>query len=401
MRSMPAFLPSLPVLAALLVPAGPSAAALTWRVDFNGASASTVVLSNFSGWAVSSLNRTQSFENVDGGGVLRSLSVRFTGGGATWSAFERSMNGGVVTNLYRDGVQCTAPLALSLAGLASGGRYALRIWYYDDDFSIGTVQSYTRTTDGASLSLGTLTNTTVANLAAGQAGLPNSLYDDRYCLSLEESAGAGGTIDMTIAASVGNAKLNALELVEESTNSPSLSWSALQFAESPANDGTIAESVTASLAMTTFAGTNGEDLAASGLVMATGVPPGLQLTAMRIDAEHLVLAFQGVASAHAGVDSTTNLVMALLDGAFAGTQAAAVTDSTKVLSVRFSDPEPTNGPYLAWSSVPDARYRVEMSTNLSSGWSVLRSNLVARPALNQQYLGVVTSSRVFVRIIQE
>lgn len=193
--------------------AAPSGAGLIWRVDFNGAANDTLATSNFTGWTVSATSRTQTFANVVGGSISSSITVRLLGTG-TFNAYERVMNLGAFTNLYRDGAQTTASLmTMAISNLSPGVSYQLRLWYFDDEFSIGGTQTYVNVTDGGSVTLGALTNTYTANAASGHASLPSELYDTRYCLTASVTAGTNGTLTVSITPNAGNTKLNAFELV--------------------------------------------------------------------------------------------------------------------------------------------------------------------------------------------
>lgn len=210
-----------------------SCTAGVWRVDFNGAGGDTLSVSNFTGWTVSNTSRTQTVANVDGG--TSNTTVRLLGTGGTWTGFERSMNAGSMTNLYRDGMQSTLSggITVSLAGLMAGHAYEIRMWYFDDEYSLTNTQTYTDVTEGRAVVLGVLTNTTHANLATGNAELPQSLYDDRYSLGAVIQAGADGTVEVGVRAAAGNTKINALEWIDRGggeppagfTNGVLLAWS--------------------------------------------------------------------------------------------------------------------------------------------------------------------------------
>jgi hypothetical protein len=184
---------------------------LIWRVDFNGTGNDTLATSNFTGWAVSSTSRTQSFANVDGGSISSSITVRLLGTG-TFGNYQRNMNAGSATNLYRDGGQNTASFTLAISNLTPAAGYTLKVWYFDDEYTLGTTQTYVNVTDGGSTTLGALTNTFTASATAGHASLPTGLYDTRYHLSANLTAGTNGQLNVSVTPSGGNAKINALEL---------------------------------------------------------------------------------------------------------------------------------------------------------------------------------------------
>lgn len=350
-----------------------------WRVDFNGSAADTLPVSNFAGWVVSNTSRTQTFANVDGGPESTNLTVALLGtSGSTWSTFQRTMNPGVATNLYRDGAQYNADtITVSLSQLEPGAAYAVRLWFFDDEFSIGTTQTYTDVT-GAPVTLGSLTNIATANRATGHADLPSSLYDPRYSIEANLIASGAGVIAIQVTASSGNAKWNALEVRQSGSAPPALSWDGIVFVEAPTNNGTIGNTLGLSLARDTFTGTNGEDFIVSGKAVAGNVPGGLTATLTRVGDTSLTLALLGQATDHAAVDSVNNLTLTLLDAAFASgvaTQVAGYTRSNA--QILFNDAPLTNGWVFSWDSIPGARYSIEYAAHPTGTFTALRSNILA------------------------
>lgn len=316
-------------------------AALVWRVDCDGAANDTLTTSNFVGWTVTSASRTQTFASVDGGPVTNDLVASVRSPGGTWTTAQRAMNAGSATNLYRDFVQVTTNLiTLALTNLTEGASYGVRLWFYDDDFQPGSVQSYSNMTGGGQVYLGTLTNVASANLAAGNAGLPSSLYDSRYALYSTLTAGVGGRLDLVIASSnTVNAKLNAFEVTHLGGATPVVSYSGTHFAEAAANDGSISNTLTLTLVADSFTGSDGSDFIAAGKAVAGNVPAGLQAVLTRQNATTLAFALTNHAGAHVAADSISNLSLTLQDAAFLGGAAAAVTGaSTNGLHVDFNDP---------------------------------------------------------------
>lgn len=357
-----------PVLVAMLAAAPASRAERIWRIDFNGSAGDTLVVSNFAGWTVSPASRTQSFDHVDGGAVTGQVVVSLTGeGGSTWSTFQRTMSAGYATNLFRDGVQYNGTsLTVQVSGLESGRAYGVRCWYFDDEFSLAATQRYADVTMGASSGLGALTNVAVANLGAGQGGLPQELYDSRYVLYALLTANESGRVNVAIAPGSGNAKLNALEVAEQPAQ-PRLIYAGTTLVEAPENDGRMGNSLALTVDGTVLAGTNGEDFVASARATAGAVPAGLQAVLLRTSSSTLVLSLSGAALQHASSDSLNNLALALLDDAFLSVPASEVLGAARNdLQVMFSDPTLaliTNGLVLAWSSVPGQRYTVEVGAH--------------------------------------
>jgi len=320
-------------LGSLLLSGAAAEAALTWRVDFNGASSDTLSTSNFSGWTVSGTSRTQTFANVDGGVLSSNIAVRLIGGG-TWSTYERTMGASTATNLYRDGAQTTVSgITVSITNLTPGVSYGVRFWYFDNSFSIGTTQTYVNVTGGSSVSLGSLTN-------KGSAQLPNSLYDSRYCLYAEITADAAGSIDVTVTPSSGNTKITALEVTALGTPPVgSLAYSGTVFTEAAANNGTVTNSLTLTLSGETFTGGDGDNFIALGKASAGNVPSGLTAVLTRQSSSVAVLSLTGTASAHGAADSINNLSLTLGDSAFTLGSVTNVTGYSQTdLLVTFADP---------------------------------------------------------------
>jgi predicted alpha-1,2-mannosidase len=103
-----------------------------------------------------------------------------------------------------------------------------------------------------------------------------------------------------------------------------VSRSSSVFTEAEANDGSIGNALTLSLttgapANSTFAGTDGTDLAASGAITAKNVPAGLTLKAVKTGATTVELSLTGTARNHASADDLDDLAVTLTDAAFSGT----------------------------------------------------------------------------------
>lgn len=79
------------------------------------------------------------------------------------------------------------------------------------------------------------------------------------------------------------------------------------FAESAANDGTIAGAVTVTLANDTFEGAVGTDYVGSGKVVVTNVPAGLTVAATKASDNTMTIRLNGAADAHEAANSVANL----------------------------------------------------------------------------------------------
>lgn len=332
------------VLGLVCLTCQPAKAALTWRIDFNGSSLDTQSTPGFTGWLVSNTSHEQTFTNVDGGAVSSNMTVQLNaGGGSAWSVYQRTMNAGVAVSLYRDGAQYNnagGGMTVSTGNLTPGVLYAVRFWYFDDEYTIGTVQSYVNVTDGAGEPLGTLTNVATANLAAGNAGLPNDLYDSRYCLYAEITAGDAGTVDVTITpGSAANVKLNAMEVIALGEVPPRLTYSGTVLDEADTNDGSITNTLTIMLANDSFTGSDGDNLIPVGKASVANVPAGLTAVLVLQDATTALLSLTGQAASHAAADSINDLSVTFADSAFSTHPAADVIGFSRTdLAIHFSDP---------------------------------------------------------------
>lgn len=326
------------ILAGLLQPMAEAEASVVWRVDFNGAAGDTLVTSNFTGWAVAAASRTQTFANVDGGAVSSNLTVIVKSSG-TFSTFERAMQPGAATNLYRDGAQCTvSPVTLILSNLAAGSTYQVRLWYYDDDFSTGTTQTYADVTDGGSVALGALTNTPVASPGAGTTNLPAGLYDSRYCLASVLAAGAQGSLSIAMNPSAGNVKWNALEVMESAPPPASILYSSDRLSESLGNDGSMGNALQLTLSGDQFAGMDGDDFLVEGWAAVTNIPDGFSASLARVSESELLFSLLGQAVSHSAASSVSNVSLTLRDGAFVSGDAGSVEQAVRTnLVVEFRD----------------------------------------------------------------
>jgi predicted alpha-1,2-mannosidase len=95
-----------------------------------------------------------------------------------------------------------------------------------------------------------------------------------------------------------------------------ISVSGTAFTESASGDGSIGDAIDLKLSNGTFAGKNGDDLAASGAITAKGVPAGLDLSAVRTGDRAVTLSLVGAASRSSALDSIDDLAISVSDAAF-------------------------------------------------------------------------------------
>ncbi|MAY49669.1 MAG: hypothetical protein CMH38_07065 [Microbacterium sp.] len=95
---------------------------------------------------------------------------------------------------------------------------------------------------------------------------------------------------------------------------------------STAGDGSIENTVALTITNGTFAGRNGDDLAASGAITASGVPDGLTLRAERTGDRSVDLILTGNATASTEFDSIDDLVVQVTDAAFSRTPSTGAQE---------------------------------------------------------------------------
>lgn len=147
---------------------------------------------------------------------------------------------------------------------------------------------------------------------------------DRTWLSYDQLT-AGGRLVFEMGdqasdwAADGVASSSLSDRVPSSVYDPSsaISVAAREFTESAAGDGSIGDDVALTIANGTFAGRVGDDLAATGAITATNLPPGLTLVAERAADRRVRLSLAGRAEASGTLDSIDDLVVGIGDAAFA------------------------------------------------------------------------------------
>lgn len=120
-------------------------------------------------------------------------------------------------------------------------------------------------------------------------------------------------------------------------------YSATDFPEAAANNGTITQTRTITLTGDTWSSaiTNGTDLTNTVHYTVVNVPSGLTLKLTKNSATQVTIAFTGSASAHAAANSITNVQVTYLAAALTGLNPAVIAGLNGTnLSVTFNDPAP-------------------------------------------------------------
>jgi len=165
----------------------------------------------------------------------------------------------------------------------------------------------------------TLTGSATAHAAANSAsGMGLTLEDGIFTL--------GNAADVD-----GDARS---DLVVTFDDPPVLSYGSSTFLEAVANNGSIANDITVTLAGDTF--TNTSPLLAGAHYTTSGVPAGLVVSVVRGTPTNLTVSLNGTAASH-GDAGDTSMILTFLDAAFDAVAAGNITDSGKILTVDFAD----------------------------------------------------------------
>ena len=193
----------------------------------------------------------------------------------------------------------------------------------------------------------TAAGVTASNVPAGLTAVLTRTSDTVVTLTLTGSASAHANADdvsnLTItftdtafvneaASRVGGATRNDIAI--DFTDPSTIIWAG-SFAETAANNGDVAGSVTATLAGDTFTA----GVAMGNNVTVTNLPEGLTAAyALNGARTEFTLTLTGTASSHADANDVTNLTVTFADGAFTNETAATVGNSSKNdLAIGFND----------------------------------------------------------------
>jgi len=202
-------------------------------------------------------------------------------------------------------------------------------WYYSTDGG-ATWSGIGAVTDTSALLLASDANTRVyfkpATDYAGTVtnGLTLRAWD-------QTSGVAGGKVDTST-----NGGATAFSTATDTvsvTVAPALTYSGATFSEASANDGSISNSLTLTLAGDTFAA----DVVTASKVSATNVPAGLTASFTRTSDTVITLSLTGNAAAHANANDIGNLSVAFQNGAFTtnGTASQVLNYSKSDIAVDF------------------------------------------------------------------
>ncbi|AZQ63766.1 T9SS type A sorting domain-containing protein [Flammeovirga pectinis] len=129
-------------------------------------------------------------------------------------------------------------------------------------------------------------------------------------------------------------------------DTPGLSWSKINLAESFNFDGSVADTVLISAQGRATFTANSTDFITDELVTITGVPDGLTANLIVVDQKNLKLYFNGNATSHLDTDDIDNLNVTFNSTAFENNDISNFGKVFQTLSINFRD----SAPYLTWSN---------------------------------------------------
>ena len=181
----------------------------------------------------------------------------------------------------------------------------------------------------------------------------------------------GGNIYIRVLSDNQNAHLfiENFSVTDYSGTNPTLTWNETIFNEASANDGSIDNTISLTLANETFA-TVGALLTEGVDYTVANVPPGLTVGIIATSTTDAGIGLSGNATNHADADDVADLTVTFLNAAFTGGDASAVANSSKNdLVVDFIDGTPTAT--LDW----DATIFTEAAANDGSITDVINLSL--------------------------
>ena len=188
-----------------------------------------------------------------------------------------------------------------------------------DDFVAAGKVTVSHAPAGLTAVLTRQTPKTLTAALTGNAGAHNTANSvANLTFAFQNSAFAGGNATVVTNSTLSNLQVQYLN--------PALTYGGKTFSESWMNDGSIANTISASLAGDTFSGAVGEDLVAGGKVTPVNLPAGLTAVVTRQSGTAVSIALTGNAVNHASFQNVSNLGFTFGDAAFAGGQAAIVTN---------------------------------------------------------------------------
>ena len=181
------------------------------------------------------------------------------------------------------------------------------------------------------------TSPTVATVSFNGAASAHAAGTVNFQIKLSDTSFTGDS-----AATVTNATKSDLKITfrDPAALPPvkAITYSATEFKEADANDGSIATSITLTLANDTYTGTNGQPLAGATV---TNVPTGLTAVVTKTSPTVATVSFNGNATAHSAINSITNLTITLGYTSFTGGSDTTVNFATRSgLKITFNNPAP-------------------------------------------------------------
>ena len=174
-------------------------------------------------------------------------------------------------------------------------------------------------------------NQVVLTLAGAAAAQNAANGITNLALAFQDGAFFGGN-----AAGVTGATRSNLQIT---FSNPALTYGGDTFSEAAANDGSIANVLSITLAGDTFNATNGENLTASGKVVPGNVPAGLTAVVTCVAGQQVAVSLAGKATLHNATNSVASLSLAFADAAFTHGSSSSVTNAARSnLKVNFVDP---------------------------------------------------------------
>ena len=164
---------------------------------------------------------------------------------------------------------------------------------------------------------------------------------------------------------------------------PALTYGGTVFNEAWMNDGSIANALSLTLAGDIFAGTNGQDLVVSGLVVPANVPSGLTAQILRTGPQNLTASLLGNAVSNLSYQNVNNLSFTFQNGAFAASPAAIVTNYNRAdLSVVFLSQDVSNL-WVSTAGIDTNAYNGSVSQPFRSvGYALTRAQTAANDIIH-------------------
>ena len=222
----------------------------------------------------------------------------------------------------------------------------------------------------------TFTNTALVHEAVNSTALTLQFQDNAFSL--------GNAWDV-----IGNQTNASLTFL----NTPILSYTAVQFSEDSANNGTINNTspILITLANGTFAGGSSENFATNASCLTIGnLPSGLTGEVVRLSSTQLQVKLLGAATQHAVVnDLHSTLIFTFLNGAFSNVPATSVFNVSTNLSILYLDPSS-----VSYGSTVFNETAANNGTVAGTTISLVNKSFAAGNGMDMVAMGLVTNSHL-------